>query len=66
METMKTALFGTGGLLRVRGIVTIAAVFITLFMWADSQVVTDIQLGIVTGWTGFYFGTRAGESTPTS
>ena len=64
METIKAALFGTGGLLRVRGIVTIAAVFITLFMWADSQVVTDIQLGIVTGWTGFYFGTRAGESSP--
>ena len=64
MEILKGALFGTGGLLRVRGIITIAAVFITLWMWQDGEVVSDIQLGIVTGWTGFYFGTRAGESKP--
>ena len=64
MEAITTALFGTGGLLKVRGIATLAAVFVTLYMWADGTAVSEIQLGIVTAWTSFYFGTRAGESKP--
>ena len=64
METLKAALFGQGGLLRVRGVVTIVSVFVTLFMWQDGQPVSDVQLGLVTTWTAFYFGTRAGESSP--
>ena len=64
MDTLKAMLTGTGGLLRVRGIVTIGAVGVTLFMWANGDTVSDIQLGLVTTWTAFYFGTRAGESSP--
>ena len=66
MNQIMSLLTGTGGLFRVRGIVTIVAVVVTMYMWANGDAVSATQIGLVTGWTGFYFGTRADQSAPIS
>lgn len=62
MDRLVSLLTSTGGLLRVRGIITIGAVFFTFYMWANGDPVSAVQIGLVSGWAGVYFGSRIAQS----
>ncbi len=58
---MKEALFGDGGLLKVRALLAFVVTGVTMYMWAEEISVTDAQLVIVTGIDAYYFGVRGAQ-----
>ena len=64
MDTFKSMLTGTGGLLRVRALITFALVGTVCYLFIDGQSIPGELLALTGTAFGFYFGTRAGESSP--
>lgn len=62
MDTLKDALFGEGGLIRVRAIIAFALTGTLCYLAIDGADVPDWLLGVAGPAIGFYFGTRAGET----
>lgn len=61
MEKLCDALFGTGGLLRVRSILAYAFTGFVGYLTVDGQVGPEVVLPVATTIAAFYFGTRAGQ-----
>ena len=61
MNGLKEALFGDGGLLKVRALLAFLVTSVTMYMWAEEISVTDAQLVIVTGIDAYYFGVRGAQ-----
>ena len=61
MNGLKEALFGDGGLLKVRALLAFLVTGVTMYMWAEEISVTDAQLVIVTGIDAYYFGVRGAQ-----
>ncbi len=60
-EWVKEWLTGAGGLLRVRGLMTILVVAVTAAMWLMEIEVSEPQMGLVGLIVGSYLTKRAGQ-----
>lgn len=61
METIKTALFGVGGLLKVRALLAFIWSGATIYLFVSGDAVPETLLVINTGIVTYYFATRTAE-----
>lgn len=57
-EKITEALFGEGGLLRVRAVLTFGLAAVLCWLTIDGVIDPEVFLGIAAGAVGYYFGTR--------
>jgi hypothetical protein len=58
MEKLYEALFGEGGLLRVRAILAFALTGACIYLFIDDSAVPDTLLTLTAGADAYYFATR--------
>ena len=63
IQALTEALFGTGGLLRVRGLVTLGLTFSVAYLFIDKGDVPTQLLEAWFGWGGVYIGSRVAQSS---
>jgi hypothetical protein len=64
VEKLYEALFGEGGILRVRAALAFALTGACIYLFVDDKAVPDSLLALTSLADGFYFGTRS--STPSA
>ena len=62
MTVLDRWLMGTGGVLRVRGLLALGITGAVLFMYVEGTEVPEPVVAIWAGVVAFYFGTRSKES----
>ena len=62
-EAITSALFGEGGLFRVRGLVTLILTGATAYLFIDKGVVPEELINAWFAWGGVYIGSRVAQSS---
>lgn len=62
-QQLMDALFGDGGLVRVRALLAFSFSAATIYLWVSGDPVPDALLATTTGAVGYYFGSRTASST---